>query len=308
MNKPILLLRKNSEEKKRIQNLIRSTEADLEKARAKFFELCEILKKEFADVQKLEGNSITALFYNFLGTKVEQLDKERQEYLSAKLKYDACKNEISNLERELERLKSELILLGEPEIELKKLLDEKKRKLRQLSDSTCLKFEKLLNNQYAAKKEISEAILTGEKAMQGLMRAIDSLQNAQNWGTFDLLGGGILATAVKHSKIDEAKNDIEEVQHYLNQFRRELSDTTLNSGQNLAVEMDSFTGFADYFFDNLITDWIVQSKINQSLDACRKMFDQISVLMIRLRESDAETTIKYQNYEQELTTYLEQVE
>jgi DNA repair exonuclease SbcCD ATPase subunit len=308
MNKPILLLRKNSEEKKRIQNLIRSTEADLEKARAKFFELCEILKKEFADVQKLEGNSITALFYNFLGTKVEQLDKERQEYLSAKLKYDACKNEISNLERELERLKSELILLGEPEIELKKLLDEKKRKLRQLSDSTCLKFEKLLNNQYAAKKEISEAILTGEKAMQGLMRAIDSLQNAQNWGTFDLLGGGILATAVKHSKIDEAKNDIEEVQHYLNQFRRELSDTTLNSGQNLAVEMDSFTGFADYFFDNLITDWIVQNKINQSLEACRKMFDQISVLMIRLRESDAETTVKYQNYEQELTTYLEQVE
>ena len=308
MNKPILLLRKNSEEKKRIQNLIRSTEADLEKVRAKFSELCEILKKEFADVQKLEGNSITALFYNFLGTKVEQLDKERQEYLSAKLKYDACKNEISNLERELERLKSELILLGEPEIELKKLLDEKKRKLRQLSDSTCLKFEKLLNNQYAAKKEISEAILTGEKAMQGLMRAIDSLQNAQNWGTFDLLGGGILVTAVKHSKIDEAKNDIEEVQHYLNQFRRELSDTTLNSGQNLAVEMDSFTGFADYFFDNLITDWIVQSKINQSLDACRKMFDQISVLMIRLHESDAETTVKYQNYEQELTTYLEQVE
>jgi hypothetical protein len=303
-----LQLRKNSEEKKRIIQLIRNTETDLEKTRAKFSELSEILKKEFADVQKLEGNGITALFYSFLGTKVEKLDKERQEYLSAKLKYDACKNEISNLERELERLKSELILLGEPEIELKKLLDEKKRQLRQLSDSTCLKFEELLNNQYAAKKEISEAILTGEKAMLYLKRAIDSLQNAQNWGTFDLLGGGILATAVKHSKIDEAKNDIEEVQHYLNQFRRELSDTTLSSGQNLAVEMDSFTGFADYFFDNLITDWIVQSKINQSLEACRKMFNQISVLMIRLRESDAETTVKYQNYEQELTTYLEQVE
>jgi hypothetical protein len=308
MNKSILQLRKNSEEKKRIIQLIRNTETDLEKTRAKFSELSEILKKEFADVQKLEGNGITALFYSFLGTKVEKLDKERQEYLSAKLKYDACKNEISNLERELERLKSELILLGEPEIELKKLLDEKKRQLRQLSDSTCLKFEELLNNQYAAKKEISEAILTGEKAMLYLKRAIDSLQNAQNWGTFDLLGGGILATAVKHSKIDEAKNDIEEVQHYLNQFRRELSDTTLSSGQNLAVEMDSFTGFADYFFDNLITDWIVQSKINQSLEACRKMFNQISVLMIRLRESDAETTVKYQNYEQELTTYLEQVE
>ena len=65
---------------------------------------------------------------------------------------------------------------------------------------------------------------------------------------------------------------------------------------------------ADYFFDNLITDWIVQSKINQSLDACRQMFSQISVLMIRLRESDAATTAKYRNYEQELTSFLEQVE
>ncbi len=308
MNIPILLLRKNSEEKNRMLNLIRNTETDLEKAKTKFAELSEILKKEFADVQKIEGNGITALFYNFLGTKEEKLDKERQEYLSAKLKYDACKNEISTLERELERLKIELIQLGEPEIELKRLLDEKKRQLRLLSDSTCMKFEELLNSQFEAKKELSEAILSGEKAMQGLKRAIDSLQNAQNWGTFDLFGGGIIATAVKHSKIDEAKNNIEEVQHYLNQFRRELSDTTLNSGQNLAVDMDAFTGFADYFFDNLITDWIVQSKINQSLDACRNMFDQISVLMIRLRELDAATTAKYKNYEQELTTYLEQVE
>jgi hypothetical protein len=308
MNNPILLLRKNSEEKKRILILIRSTETDLEKAKAKLSELSERLKKESADVQKLEGNSITALFYNFLGTKDEKLDKEKQEYLSAKLKYDACKNEISILERELERLKSELILLGEPEIKLKKLLDEKKRQLRQLSDSTCLKFEELLSGQFSAKKEISEAILTGEKAQQGLMRAIDSLQNAQNWGTFDMIGGGIIATALKHSKIDDAKNAIEEVQHHLNQFRRELSDTNLNSGQNLAVEMDAFTGFADYFFDNLITDWIVQSKINQSLDACRQMFSQISVLMIRLRESDAATTAKYRNYEQELTSYLEKVE
>ena len=94
MNNPILLLRKNSEEKKRILNLIRNIEIDLEKAKAKLSGLSEILKKEFDDVQNLEGNSITALFYNFLGTKDEKLDKEKQEYLSAKLKHDACKNEI----------------------------------------------------------------------------------------------------------------------------------------------------------------------------------------------------------------------
>jgi hypothetical protein len=307
MNNDILQFRKNSEEKNRLIQLKRKTETDLIKAKEKLSGLSEILKKEFSDVQKLEGNGITALFYNFLGTKEEKLDKERQEYLSAKLKYDACKNEISSLERELERLIDELIKIGDPEIELNKLVEEKKKQLRQLSDSTCLKFEELMNGQYVEKKEISEAILSGEKALQGLTRAIDSLQNAQNWGTFDLFGGGIIATAVKHSKIDEAKNNIMEVQNNLNQFRRELSDTSLNSNQNLIVEMDAFTGFADYFFDNLITDWIVQSKINQSLDACRTMFGNISVLMERLRRSEAETTAKYQDYDKELLTYLEQV-
>jgi hypothetical protein len=308
MNNDILQLRKNSEEKKRILNLIRNTEIDLEKAKAKLSGLSEILKKEFDDVQNLEGNSITALFYNFLGTKDEKLDKEKQEYLSAKLKHDACKNEISILERDLERLKNELIQLGEPEIGLKKLLDEKKQKLRQLSDVTCLKFEELLSVQFSEKKEISEAILTGENALSGVKKAIDSLQNAQNWGTFDMIGGGFIATAIKHSKIDEAKSDIIKVQYNLNRFRRELSDTSFNSNQNLVVDMDAFTGFADYFFDNLITDWIVQSKINQSLDACRQMFDKLSVLLAHLRESDATITAKYQNYEKELIAYLEQVE
>lgn len=48
------------------------------------------------------------------------------------------------------------------------------------------KFEELLNSENAEKKEISQQIFTGEKAMQGLNRAIDSLQNAANWGTFYL--------------------------------------------------------------------------------------------------------------------------
>ncbi len=307
MNNDILQLRKNSEEKKRLIQLLRKTEIDLEKANAKLSGLSENLKKELYDVQKLEGNSIAALFYNFLGTKEEKLDKEKQEYLSVKLKHDACKNEILSLEKELERLKDELLKIGDPDIELNKLVEYKKMQLRQLSDSTCLKFDELINGIYTEKKEISEAILSGEKALEGLRRAIDSLQNAQNWGTFDLVGGGFIATAIKHSKIDEAKSDIIEVQNNLNRFRRELSDTSLSSNENMIVEMDAFTGFADYFFDNLITDWIVQSKINQSLDACHKMQGNISILLERLRKSESETNAKYHNYEQELITYIEQV-
>lgn len=61
MNNPILLLRKNSEEKKRKLQLIR-TEIDLEKARAKFSELSKILNNELADVQKIEGTVLQHFF------------------------------------------------------------------------------------------------------------------------------------------------------------------------------------------------------------------------------------------------------
>lgn len=35
---------------------------------------------------------------------------------------------------------------------------------------------------------------------------------------------------------------------------------------DIDINISSFDTFADYFFDGLIFDWIVQSKINDSLD------------------------------------------
>jgi hypothetical protein len=51
----------------------------------------------------------------------------------------------------------------------------------------------------------------------------------------------------------------------------------------LGVEISSFEKFADYLFDGLIFDWIVQSKINRSLDAAREMRDRMAALVGDLR-------------------------
>ena len=52
-------------------------------------------------------------------------------------------------------------------------------------------------------------------AIKGLKLTLESIRKAQNWGTFDMLGGGLLVTALKHSKMNDAKALIHDVQYWL---------------------------------------------------------------------------------------------
>lgn len=64
------------QEKYKIQRKLEVTEKAYEEIKKQLDELREHLNKEEADVKKLEGSSITSLFYSILGTKEERMDKE----------------------------------------------------------------------------------------------------------------------------------------------------------------------------------------------------------------------------------------
>ena len=76
-------------------------------------------------------------------------------------------------------------------------------------------------------KELQEAISAGERALRSLQAAQDKLDSANNWGIFDMLGGGFIASLVKHSKMDEAKADMEDAKYDLKAFQRELKDVQI---------------------------------------------------------------------------------
>jgi len=52
----------------------------------------------------------------------------------------------------------------------------------------------------------------------------------------------------------------------LERFQEELADAGVRL--NLALEIDGFSKFADFFFDGIISDWIVQSKIQNASSVC----------------------------------------
>jgi hypothetical protein len=263
------------------------------------------LKKEYEDVVRLEGTNLSSLFYSFLGTKVEKLDKERQEYLSAKLKYESCLDTISRLEEEIKKQGKEIVQTGNPEKEYDELIASKSEQLKVHKDPDFMAITEKLDSVYSKLIEISEAITAGEKVSQGLAGAIQSLSRAKGWGTFDMFGGGMIATAVKHSHIDEAKSQIQNTQYLLKRFDRELQDVRLNQTPNLTPDITGFDKFADFFFDNLIFDWVVQNRISSSLDNCLSTLNKIDGILFSLKEEETVLKSEYKSLKTKLTEFLE---
>ena len=75
------------------------------------------------------------------------------------------------------------------------------------------------------RKEINEAIVAGEQALNSLYAAQEKLNSAKGWSWFDLFGGGFLTDMIKHSKMDEASRCMEDAKYHLKAFQKELSAT-----------------------------------------------------------------------------------
>jgi hypothetical protein len=269
--------------KQKLESSLRETRRSLATERTRSAELGAVLKNEEADVRRLEGLSLTAMFHQFLGNKEDRLNKERQEVLTAKLKYDQSVHEVAALERDIADMEGRLAAIGDPEAEYARALERKEARIEGAGRADLVRLTERIAEVNSEIKELGEAVAAGDEVIAGLDGVIAYFKSAGNWGIVDLIGGGLIVTAVKHSKIDRARGGIHEVQTRLGRFRRELADLRTGPEAPLGVEISSFEKFADYLFDGLIFDWIVQSKISRSLDAARDMRDRMAALVADLR-------------------------
>ena len=94
LNERLTEVRGNIRYKQKLEKDLLQIRESLTAERVKYGKLKKQVYKEGRDVKKLEGLSLPGLFLSILGSKEAQLEKERQEYLAAKLKYDECNSEI----------------------------------------------------------------------------------------------------------------------------------------------------------------------------------------------------------------------
>ena len=132
------------------------------------------------------------------------------------------------------------------------------------------------------KLEITEAILAGERALESLQNARERLGKAKNWSLIDLFGGGLFTDVMKHSRLKETKEYLEEAKEDLRNFRRELSDVQMFL--NLNLEISDFLKVTDIFFDNPVSDYMVQSKISQVKEQLDETVCQVENLISDLKQ------------------------
>ena len=108
-------------------------------------------------------------------------------------------------------------------------------------------------------REIRQARQAGIRAHNSLRQAQRKLSSARGWGIFDLLGGGTVASLIKHYKLNDAQADMERARDDLAAFSRELRDVDMPG-----VDVGPFLTFADVFFDSFLADLMVQSRISDA--------------------------------------------
>ena len=268
---------------KQLEAMIKELRNQRDSLTAQVRELESIKLEEQADVDRLEGRSLAAFFYNVIGKMDEQLDKERQEAYAARVKYDAAARELEGVEADLRRYESELSALRGCEHRYDEVLKEKADAIKAAGGSNgeeILKLEERNAFLESQKKELQEAISAGNAALSTTQQVLSSLDSAEGWGTWDLFGGGLVADLAKHSHLDEAQGAVEQLQSQLRRFKTELADVTIQA--DMQVNVDGFLRFADYFFDGLFADWAVLDKINQSQSQVQNTKSQIASVLSRL--------------------------
>ena len=136
---------------------------------------------------------------------------------------------------------------------------------------------------YNFEKEKREAIDAGNKALESLRTAKENLDRAHNWGLFDMFAGGLISSLAKRSKMNQARQHMEQAKWDLRNFSEELKDVNMIS--HLDIETDDFLSFADWFFDGFFVDWMVQDRINTARDQVEEAIQRLKVILRELENS-----------------------
>ena len=134
---------------------------------------------------------------------------------------------------------------------------------------------------YDRQKEINEAIRAGERALSSLREAENRLNSAGNWGLLDIFGGNTISGFMKHMKINNASQCIDNARRDLETFRDELGD--IRDIEDLHVDVSGFLTFADFFLDGFVADLFVQSKISKGKQQVREAERRVEEILRTLR-------------------------
>lgn len=242
--------------------------------------------KEQADVKKLEGKTFAAFYYGLIGKIDEKLTVERAEALAAQAKLESAENELQEVRKNISKHETELQALSGCDEQYNALLKEKRTAINESANPQAAEILRIEEEIAAAEyrlKEIDEALDAGDDAKEFAKDVLCELNSAEEWGTYDVVGGGLVAGISKHSHLDSAQKKLWYMRESIEQFRTEISDVEIHA--DLLVSVDSFSQFADIYIDDIFSDFCMLDQIKNSKSQVRHVIAQINDVIRRLCET-----------------------
>ena len=288
-------------QKKRLEAMKAELLKQEDEVAKKAAELDAIKKKEQLDVDKLEGKTIKALFFTLAGTKEEKLSQERQEAYVAAMKYDAAMRDLEGIMHDLRVCDEELEKITGIEEEYEHLLEQKKSSIKQEASrrtNEVITLEKELENLAHEIIELEEALDVGYRAFDLVDSIVNELSEAHDLAEWDTFMDSMLIDMQKHEHIHTAQDLIGDLRQELRRFKTELADVNIDG--DIQIEMDEFSEFADWFFDNIFTDWDIKEKIANSLSQADDTRSQVTATINLLKDMRDEKMKQRIELEEEL--------
>ena len=297
-------LREKIRRKKKAQNLLAHFSEDA----ARLNSVMEDRKKEYEQEQQesddLQSATLTLLFYSLLGVKEDKLSKEESEALAAKAAYETAKAELDHVLARQVELRAELRSLGNCERHYEEMLAEKKAWLLANKEAVNAEVEALEAEKAAImadSKELKEAMESGQYALRVANSIIAALQSAQLLSIKDTMpsgrGGRSIGASVRDDEIDVKKrnalvrlnNSVQSLDKYLQDFAAELKDVSdiPMEYQLPTTRFGSTLMFIDRWVDDLISEIVVDAKLNAMEKQMRPLLDAITPIVAGLEQEYA---------------------
>ncbi|WP_291650382.1 hypothetical protein [Clostridium sp.] len=304
-NEEFLKLEEEKNTLKKLKAKISNIDVEISKTNESLETLKQILTKEKKDVDNLESFSLSYLYYKIKGSIDEKLSKEKLEFLEAQARFLEKEDYLNRLISNKKQILKDINAIGDIDFKYDELLNNSAEyvlKLNNKKSETVLFILNKLKNASLELKEIQEALLEGDKLIPYIDKAISNLNSAQNWGIYDMMGGDLIATMAKRSKMDDASKSINSIKVMLNRYNNELKD--LSNEINVSLNLDSMSGVMDYLFDNFFTDYFVQGKINSALDSTKNLKSKVNIIQSNLTNKSQSYMKEIENLKKELENEL----
>jgi hypothetical protein len=262
---PLRLLevaRSDLAERARVHVELRAAHDALHEAQAEHQRLRDVLTSEELDVGRLEGRSASRVWSSLRGSRERDLEREREQARTAAAAVEVQARTVELLREVTESLARRAEALEHAERDYQSALERVAGSGGTVDDAHVAAAVQELAHRREL-QELEQASAAGRSALQGLVAARQTLGSADSWSSWDTFGGGgMLSSAMKHERLDEARQRLEVAGEALTRFTRELDDLRMPG-----IALPEFSGLVrgvDIWWDNVGVDLLVRDRIKRT--------------------------------------------